>query len=118
MFSQVEAGDVIRHLRIRAGLSQAALAARAGTSQPVISAYEHGRRDPTVATLRKLVAAAGARLELRTPVAGAADLAAPLDDREHARRLLDALALADAIPHRRTGPLRAPRMVSRRASRT
>ncbi|MDQ3470739.1 MAG: helix-turn-helix domain-containing protein, partial [Actinomycetota bacterium] len=38
---------LIRTTRTRAGLTQAELARRAGTSQPVISAYEHGRRDPS-----------------------------------------------------------------------
>ena len=33
-----------------------------GTSQPVVSAYEHGRRDPTFGTLRKLIEAGGERL--------------------------------------------------------
>src|SRR5258706_464718 len=49
--------------RKRAGLTQAELARRAGTSQPVISAYEHGRRDPSIETLRRLVRAAGAELD-------------------------------------------------------
>lgn len=98
--------------RRRHGLTQAALAHRAGTSQPVISAYEHGRRDPTTATLRRLIGAAGERLELRigshTP-----ELPPPTSLREHADRLLDVLSLVDAVPARRRSPtLRAPRMVS------
>jgi transcriptional regulator with XRE-family HTH domain len=104
-------GALLQSLRRRAGLTQAELARRAGTSQPVISAYEHDRRDPTVGTLQKLVAAGGGRLRLETralpDVPPAADLA------EHARRLLDVLSLADAIPHRpRSRVLRAPRLVS------
>ena len=55
---------VLTRARKRAGLTQAELARRAGTSQPVISAYEHGRRDPGIETLRRLVRAAGAELEL------------------------------------------------------
>ena len=51
-------------MRRRQGLTQAEVARRAGTSQPVVSAYEHGRRDPTFGTLRKLVEASGERLEL------------------------------------------------------
>ena len=98
--------------RRRRGLTQAALARRAGTSQPVISAYEHGRRDPTTATLRRLVAAAGERLEFRL----GADLPAippPANLGEHADRLLDVLSLVDAVPARRRSPtLRAPRLVS------
>ena len=77
-----------------------------------MSAYEHGRRDPTYSTLRRLVEAGGERLVLDAglPADGpppAADLA------EHARRLVDVLLLADAIPARaRPARLRAPRLVS------
>ncbi|MFN0091570.1 MAG: helix-turn-helix transcriptional regulator [Acidimicrobiales bacterium] len=41
-----ESGAVIREARRRSGLSQAELARRAHVSQPVISAYESGRREP------------------------------------------------------------------------
>ena len=103
---------MIRDVRRRQGLTQAQLARRAGTSQPVISAYEHGHRDPGSETLRKLVAAAGERLRLDAVVPGP-DLPPPADLAEHARRLLDVLSLADAIPVRRRDPvLRAPRLVS------
>jgi hypothetical protein len=93
-------------------LTQADLARRAGTSQPVISAYEHGRRDPTYETLRKLVEAGGERLQLDAVAAGS-DLPPATTAQEHARRLLDVLSLADAIPARPRSPrLRAPRLVS------
>ena len=36
-------------------MSQSEYAAVVGVSQPAISAYEHGRREPTLPTLRKLV---------------------------------------------------------------
>ena len=99
-------------MRRRRGLTQAALARQAGTSQPVISAYEAGRRDPTYSTLRRLVAAAGEDLEISAHTAGS-DLPAPRDLDEHSRRLLDVLSIADAIPRRRRAPtLDAPRMVS------
>jgi hypothetical protein len=78
-----------------------------------VSAYEHGHRDPGFETLRKLVEAGGERLQLdawpRQP-----DLPPAVDLREHARRLLDVLSLADAIPaRRRSRVLKAPRLVSR-----
>jgi transcriptional regulator with XRE-family HTH domain len=105
-------GQLIRTVRRRRGLTQSELAARAGTSQPVVSAYEHGRRDPTMSTLAKLIAAAGEelRLDAARPLA---DLPAPRDPQEHARRFLDVLSLADAIPaRRRPTKLDAPRLVS------
>ena len=99
-------------MRRRRGLTQAALARRAGTSQPVVSAYEHGRRDPTFGTLRRLVEAGGERLLIDARLA--ADGPPPAADLvEHARRLVDVLLLADAIPTRRRSPvLHAPRIVS------
>lgn len=109
----MEAGTIIRAVRRRGGLTQAELARRAGTSQPVISAYEHGRRDPTLGTLRKLVKAGGERLQVGA-VATGSDLPPPADAQEHARRLIEVLTLADAIPARRRSPvMTAPRLVSR-----
>lgn len=109
----METGMLIRTVRRRQGLTQAELARRAGTSQPVISAYEHGRRDPSYQTLRKLVEAGGERLRLDAVRIGP-DLPPPADVFEHARRLLDVLTLADAIPVRPRAPvLTAPRLVSR-----
>lgn len=57
------AATLIREARSAAGFTQAELAGRAGITQSVISAYEHGRRDPSFATLQRLVAAAGYALE-------------------------------------------------------
>jgi transcriptional regulator with XRE-family HTH domain len=109
----MDAATIIRAVRRRPGLSQAELARRAGTSQPVISAYEHGHRDPTSETLRRLVEAGGERLHLDAMPPGS-DLPPAADIEEHARRLLDVLTLADAIPVRRRPPvLTAPRLVSK-----
>ena len=108
----MNAARVIRDVRRRQGLTQTQLAQRSGTSQPVISAYEHGRRDPGYETLRRLVEAAGEQLRVDA-VAPTSDLPPPADLEEHARRLVDVLSLADAIPVRRLDPvLRAPQLVS------
>ena len=107
----MEPAQLLRAARLRHGLSQATLAARAGTSQPVISAYEHGRRDPTTRTLRRLVAAAGDRLELRLQ-SDPPDIPPPSSPEEHAHRLIDVLLLADAVGHRKRGPLDFPRIDS------
>ena len=56
------AGALLRQARRGAGLSQAELAARAGVTQSVISAYESGHRQPSVPTLAALVEAAGCEL--------------------------------------------------------
>ena len=112
----MEPGPLLEQVRRRNGLTQTDLARRAGTSQPVVSAYERGHRDPTFGTLRRLVEAGGAELRLDA-VDASADMdrvPPPRDLEEHARRLLDVLSLADAIPtRRRPATLDAPRMVSR-----
>lgn len=56
------AARLIREARTAAGLTQAELARRAGTSQPAIAAYESGNKMPRVATLERLLAATGANL--------------------------------------------------------
>lgn len=109
----MQAAALLRNVRTRNGLTQGAVAARAGTSQPVISAYEHGRRDPSIATLERLVRAAGETLEIGARRRSEQDLPPPVDLDHHNRRLLDVLSLADAIPHRRTGTLEFPRISSR-----
>ena len=58
------AAEVLRAARKRAGLSQVELATRAGVTQSVISAYESGRRQPSLPTLAGLVEAAGYELEI------------------------------------------------------
>src|SRR5436190_5244281 len=102
----MEPNDLIRAVRRRRGLTQAELARRAGTSQPVVSAYEHGRRDPSVSTLRKLVHAAGAELVLDiAPRRADGAPPPPGNDAERGQRLVEVLLLADAVPRRRSGPL-------------
>lgn len=109
----MDPAELLRAVRRRHDLSQAELARRAGTSQPVISAYEHGRRDPSYETLRKLVAAGGEYLRIDA-VPAPSGLEPAIGIEEHGRRLLDVLSLADAIPvRRRPRLLRAPRLVSR-----
>lgn len=50
-----EAARLLKHARKRAGLSQRALAARAGVPQPYIARIESGRSDPTVSSLSRLL---------------------------------------------------------------
>ncbi len=57
----------MRQARERTGLTQAALAGRAGTRQSAVSAVETGLRDPGVATLRRLLRAAGFDLLVDLP---------------------------------------------------
>ncbi|HEX5036190.1 MAG TPA: helix-turn-helix transcriptional regulator [bacterium] len=49
-------------LRSQTGVTQQALAARAGTSQPTIALYESGAKSPTIATLGRLASSLGLEL--------------------------------------------------------
>ena len=60
--SDETAGSLLRRARRGAGISQAELAFRASVTQSVISAYEAGRRQPSLPTLARLIDAAGADL--------------------------------------------------------
>jgi transcriptional regulator with XRE-family HTH domain len=55
----MDAGGLLERVRVSSGLTQEELARRAGTSRPTLSAYEHGRKSPTVATFARLLAQAG-----------------------------------------------------------
>lgn len=55
----LNASELLEHVRVSAGLTQEELARRAGTSRPTLSAYEHGRKSPTVATFARLLSQAG-----------------------------------------------------------
>ncbi|MDX1567599.1 MAG: helix-turn-helix domain-containing protein [Longimicrobiales bacterium] len=57
----IDAADLLRSARARAGLSQRDLAHRAGTSQSVVARIELGQTSPTVSTLNRLLEAAGFR---------------------------------------------------------
>ena len=62
--SRGAASALLRQARRAAGITQACLAALAGTTQSAIAAYESGSREPTVPVLARMLAAAGSRLEL------------------------------------------------------
>ena len=91
---------------MRLGFTQAELAARAHTSQAAISAYESGRKEPSLATLDRILSAVGARLAVEPAEP------TPADDRlaRNGRRLLEVLALAEALPARHEPTLRFPRL--------
>lgn len=59
---------LLARARDRSGLSQEEVARRARTSRTTISAYEHGRKSPTLDTLQRLLAAMGFELEVEPRV--------------------------------------------------
>lgn len=59
-----EPSELIRRTRRSAGLTQAELAGRAGTTQAAVARAERAGANPTVRTLDRLMAAAGRELVL------------------------------------------------------
>lgn len=57
--------NLIQMARLQAGMSQTELAIAGGTSQPAVSAYESGKRSPSVDTLTRLLHAAGFELRMQ-----------------------------------------------------
>jgi transcriptional regulator with XRE-family HTH domain len=99
----VRAAALLVEARRRSHLSRRELARRAGTSAATLAAYEQGEKEPGVATLERLLAAAGFDLEAR--------LAPRLGRDEEARiaaDLEDVLLLAEALPSRPRGELGYP----------
>lgn len=93
------------------GLSQRALAARAGDHQPTISALENGDHDPGLAHLTRLLAATGHRLialptTSRPLYEAAADMAAALRRGDDAAAYREFIQLSDDLA-REAGPLRS-----------
>ena len=60
----MDAGDLLVWARRRSGLSQETLAKKSHTSRPTLSAYEHGRKTPSLATAERIVEAAGFAFDL------------------------------------------------------
>lgn len=65
MDSSLDPATLLRSARERSGMSQRALAERAGTSQSVIARIESGESSPTVRTFHRLLDATGHTVETR-----------------------------------------------------
>ena len=91
------AGALLRQARVAAGLSQAELAARAGVTQSVISAYESGHRQPALRTLAALIEASDYELviDVRRQPRRLSKLSGPVGQRVRRRRQ-DLIAAAAA----------------------
>jgi predicted nucleotidyltransferase/DNA-binding XRE family transcriptional regulator len=81
----LSSAGLLRTARQRSRLSQTDLARRAGIAQSVISAYESGRREPSLPTLTRLIEATGHTLAI--DVAASPERALGLPDSPLARRL-------------------------------
>ena len=99
----MDASALLRRARCAAGLSLRALAERAGTSHSTVAAYEAGRKEPSIATLERLLRAAGFELEVEMrPCVGGPDREA------RGRELAEVLILAEQFPARHTRRLQYP----------
>jgi transcriptional regulator with XRE-family HTH domain len=96
------AGELIGKMRRESGLSQAELARRASMPRSVLSAYEHGHRQPAVAALARIAAAAGMKVSVGLPQAGGLDVA------RAGEILAQVLDLAEQLPQRPRGELAYP----------
>jgi transcriptional regulator with XRE-family HTH domain len=102
------AAQLIDEIGHRTGLKHSDLARRAGLDRSVISAYVHGRRQPSVAAIARIARGAGLQLEL-APVAGDASL-------ERQARILEmVLDLAGSLPFKGRGELQYPPLIRLRA---
>ena len=89
-------GCLLVRAREAAGLSRAALAVAAGTSRPTLSAYEHGRKSPTLDTASRILAAAGYELAV-VPTVEFVEVAADRGRLIFVPRVLPRLLVEDAL---------------------
>lgn len=93
---------LLQEARRRSGLSRRRLAQLGGTSASTLSAYESGASVPTVATLERLLKAAGFEVEANLrPVPST-------DERELTEKIEALFSFVNALPRRRRASLRYP----------
>jgi transcriptional regulator with XRE-family HTH domain len=98
------AAELITEIGRRSGLKQVELARRAEMDRSVLSAYVHGRRQPSVAAVARIARGAGLQLEL-VPAESDASL-------EHSARVLSmVLDLAGSLPFKGRGELEYPPLI-------
>ncbi|MBC8363819.1 MAG: helix-turn-helix transcriptional regulator [Actinobacteria bacterium] len=105
----MDAGALIRRARRRSGLGLRALARAAGTSHATLSAYESGSVTPSVATLERIVGAAG--FTIQTELRPRVDAGSRLPRGEELAAVLE---LAAKFPARHSPTLEYPPFPPRR----
>ncbi len=88
----MDAAELVRSCRVRAGLTQEQLAVRAGTTKTAISRLERGHVSPSIETLDRLFLCLGLRLEVA---------AIPLEPRTDPTQLatMDRLSPTERLEH-------------------
>jgi transcriptional regulator with XRE-family HTH domain len=97
----MDAGKLIRDARRRAGLTLRQLGEVAGTSHSTLSAYESGRTTPTVATLDRILGAAGFAVDVT--------LVPRIERAERGHELAEVLDLAAQFPARHAAHIEYPK---------
>jgi transcriptional regulator with XRE-family HTH domain len=95
------AAVLIHQARREAGITQAELARRTGIHSSVLSAYEHGRRQPSVAALARIARSCGQELRVDLPSVERSTVRA-------GRILAQVLDLAEQLPYRPSRELSYP----------
>jgi transcriptional regulator with XRE-family HTH domain len=98
------AGKLIRQIRHESGLRQIELARRSGIPSSVLSAYEHGHRQPAVAALARIAGAVG----LQVRVGPAADQIKLI---RAGKILVQVLDLAEQLPYQPRRQLTYPPLI-------
>jgi len=98
------AGELIRTVRRQSGFTQAELSRRAGMPRSVLSAYERGHRQPSVAALARITAAAGLEINVGPPAARPSLARA-------GEILAQVLDLAELLPYRPRRELAYPPLI-------
>lgn len=78
----MKVSELIKVARKRAGLTQAQLAEKTGTSQPAIARWEAGDRDPGFSTLQRLIRACDLEMSIALNQTDSHDLGLALQTRE------------------------------------
>lgn len=98
------AAALLQLARLKSGLSQQELADRASVPATMVSAYERDKRQPTLATLLKLLRAAGFDLSMQLEphdshddVLGALEARRPVSERRRRDRQIEAWRRATPI---------------------
>lgn len=92
-----EAAWLLRYARKRAGLSQRALAEKAGVPQSYVARVESSKVDPTVSSLSRLLRACGTTLEAMPGAGDGVDTTLFTLDRTPAERMADARRIAEYV---------------------
>jgi transcriptional regulator with XRE-family HTH domain len=105
------AGKLIRQIRRESGLKQIELARRSGIPSSVLSAYEHGHRQPAVAALARIAGAVGLQVRVG-PVGGrVGTLSNEMQLIRAGKILAQVLDLAEQLPYEPRRQLAYPPLI-------